>query len=306
MSHWVLLVLLLPFLWWLTVPLLVGYQLARTARRTARRVFPVLPAGRVEDPEVLRVQRLRTWVALAVTGVLLTVFGGWQEVPGDVLQQLVLAPWFLLLIAAVAVLLLLGVARPGMRRAMRTQLWPVGRSALCYLGAWTLVPLLFTAAGKGMGLLPSSADGLFGVLLWVSVMFVCWAPFWWVIFFLYFASGPALRHLQPVRPARGAARAGHHRPGLGVRLPRPVVGRSAAGPGAARGLRVPRWPGVGVGGGLVGDSPAAAAARGAVAGLAPRSCAFRPAGSVTAARMAPRLTSSSPSSTRRSVARCGP
>ncbi|MFJ9855401.1 hypothetical protein [Streptomyces sp. NPDC101150] len=32
------------------------------------------------------------------------------------------------------------------------------------------------------------------VLLWASVMFVCWAPFWWVIFFLCFASGPALRH----------------------------------------------------------------------------------------------------------------
>ncbi|MEV0118452.1 hypothetical protein AB0H77_35275 [Streptomyces sp. NPDC050844] len=28
----------------------------------------------------------------------------------------------------------------------------------------------------------------------MSVMFVCWAPFWWVIFFLCFATGPALRH----------------------------------------------------------------------------------------------------------------
>ncbi|MEU9992665.1 hypothetical protein AB0E10_38895 [Streptomyces sp. NPDC048045] len=69
-----------------------------------------------------------------------------------------------------------------------------GRSALWYFGAWALVPLLFTTAAKGMGLLPSSANGLFGLMLWVSVMFVCWAPFWWVVFFLCFASGPALRH----------------------------------------------------------------------------------------------------------------
>ncbi|MBF6053680.1 hypothetical protein GO002_17600 [Streptomyces eurocidicus] len=189
-----LLVLLLPFLWWLTVPLLVGYQLARTARRVARRVFPVRPAGHVEDPEVARVQRVRAWVALAMTGVLLAVFGGWQDVPGDVLQKLVFAPWLALLSAAVAVALLFWAARPETRRAMRTELWPAGRSALWYCGAWALVPLLFVAAAEGMGLLPSSANGLSGVLLWVSVMFVCWAPFWWVIFFLCFASGPALRH----------------------------------------------------------------------------------------------------------------
>ncbi|AJC54793.1 hypothetical protein [Streptomyces sp. 769] len=68
MSPWVLLVLLLPFLWWLTVPLLVGYQLARTARRMARRVFPVRPEGHVEDPEVLLVQRVRAWAALVMSG----------------------------------------------------------------------------------------------------------------------------------------------------------------------------------------------------------------------------------------------
>ncbi|MFI6056053.1 hypothetical protein ACIBCO_39040 [Streptomyces violascens] len=65
-----------------------------------------------------------------------------------------------------------------------------GRSALYYFGAWTLVPLLFMAAAEGMGLLQSGTN----VLLWMSVMFVCWAPFWSVIFFLFFASGPALRH----------------------------------------------------------------------------------------------------------------
>ncbi|WP_241268002.1 hypothetical protein [Streptomyces chrestomyceticus] len=190
----VLLVLLLPCLWWLTVPLIVSYQLARTARRTARRVFPVRPAGHVEDPEVSRVQRVRGWVALVISGALLTVFGGWQDVPGEVLQQLVFAPWLALLSAAAVVALLFWAARHGTRQTMRTQLWPAGRSALWYFGAWTLVPLLFTAAGKGMGLLPGSANGLSGLLLWASVMFVCWAPFWWVIFFLCFASGPALRH----------------------------------------------------------------------------------------------------------------
>ncbi|MCF3131734.1 hypothetical protein IPZ69_15445 [Streptomyces olivochromogenes] len=186
------LVLFLPCLWWLTVPLLVGYQLARSARRVARWVFPVRPVGHVEDPEVLRVQRVRAWVALAMSGVLVAVFGGWQdvaEVPEQFLQRLLFAPW-LALLSAVVVALLFWAARPGARRAMRTQLWPASRSALWYFGAWTLVPLLFTAAAEGMGLLPSGTN----VLLWVSVMFVCWAPLWWVIFFLCFASGPALRH----------------------------------------------------------------------------------------------------------------
>ncbi|CCK24723.1 putative membrane protein [Streptomyces davaonensis JCM 4913] len=35
--------------------------------------------------------------------------------------------------------------------------------------------LLFMAAAEG--LLPDSANGLFGLLLWVCLMFVCWAPF---------------------------------------------------------------------------------------------------------------------------------
>ncbi|MFD5506501.1 hypothetical protein ACFWIB_01810 [Streptomyces sp. NPDC127051] len=202
--------LVFPCLWWLTVPLLVGYQLARTARRTARRVFPVRPEGLVEDPEVLRVRRVRAWGALVISGLLLAVFGGWHDVwdvQRQVLEWLVFAPWLALLSAVVVVALLFWAARPGTRRAMRTKLWPAGRSALWYFGAWMLVPLLFTAAGKGMGLLPSSANGLSGVLLWVSVMFVCWAPFWWVIFFLCFATGPALRHafnlsaLHPALPA---------------------------------------------------------------------------------------------------------
>ncbi|WP_405593499.1 hypothetical protein [Streptomyces sp. NBC_01092] len=203
-SPWVLLVLVLPCLWWLTVPLMVGYQLARTARRLARRVFPVRSAGQVEDPAVFRVQRVRAWTALVMTGVLLAAYGGWQELPSELMQQLLFAPWLALLIAAVMVGLLFLVARNGTRRAMRTQLWPAGRSALLYFGAWMLVPVLFIAGGEGMDLLPSGANGLF---LWASVMFLCWAPFWWVIFFLCFASGPALRYafnlsaLHPALPA---------------------------------------------------------------------------------------------------------
>ncbi|MFG1670198.1 hypothetical protein [Streptomyces sp. Y7] len=192
-SPWVVLALFLPCLWWLTVPLLVGYQLARVARRWARRVFPARPAGRVEDPQVLRVQRVRAWLALAMSGLLLAVFGGWDdlaEAPGEFLQRALFAPWLALLSAVVVVALLFCTARPGTRRAMRAHLWPAGRSALCYFGAWTLVPLLFVAAADGMNLLPSGTH----VFVWASVMFVCWAPFWSVIFFLCFASGPALRY----------------------------------------------------------------------------------------------------------------
>ncbi|MDJ1134306.1 hypothetical protein [Streptomyces iconiensis] len=195
-----LLVLLLPCLWWLTVPLLAGYQLARPARRMARRIFPVHPAGHVEDTAVRRVQRVRAWVALGMSVVLLVGFGGWQDV-GDaqaqLLQRLVLAPWLALLSAAVVMAVFFCVARPGTRRAMRTRLRPAGRSALWYFGAWALVPLLFMAAAKGTALLPNSFIGKSGLLLMVVVMFVSfafWAPFWGVIFFLCFASAPALRH----------------------------------------------------------------------------------------------------------------
>ncbi|MGI5405434.1 hypothetical protein ACQEV9_01460 [Streptomyces chartreusis] len=185
----VLLVLAFPCFWCLTIPLLVGYQLARTARRMARRVFPVRPAGQVEDPEVSRARRIRAWTALVISVGMLAMFGGWQELPGELLQQLVFAPWLALLIAAVVVALLFGAARPGARLTMRTQLWPAGRSALLYFGACTLVPILFAAAGQVMGLVPSSANWL-GLI----VICVCWMPFWWVIFFLCFATGPALRH----------------------------------------------------------------------------------------------------------------
>ncbi|MFF3735683.1 hypothetical protein ACFYXM_36930 [Streptomyces sp. NPDC002476] len=194
------LVLLLPCLWWLTVPLLAGYQLARTARRMARRIFPGHPEGRIEDPEILRVQRVRAWTALTMSGVLLAVFGGWQDVSEaqqQFTQRLFLAPWVALLSAVVVVALLFWAARPAARRAMRTHLWPAARSALWYFAAWTLLPLLFMAAFKGMSLLPSNFTGLPGLLLLVSMMFVCfalWTPFWWVIYFLCFTSGPALRH----------------------------------------------------------------------------------------------------------------
>ncbi|MFJ9855402.1 hypothetical protein [Streptomyces sp. NPDC101150] len=102
----VVLVLVLPCLWWLTVPLLVGYQLARTARRMARRVFPLRPAGRVEDPVVSRVQRVRAWMALVISVGLLSAFGGWQDLPGQFLQQLLFAPWLALVSAVVVVALL--------------------------------------------------------------------------------------------------------------------------------------------------------------------------------------------------------
>ncbi|WP_315891452.1 hypothetical protein [Streptomyces sp. P9(2023)] len=194
---WVWLVLGFPCLWWLTVPLLVGYQLARTARRLAHRIFPVRPEGRIEDPEVLRVQRVRAWMALFMSGMLLAVFGGWEDVADAqrrLLQRLLFAPWLALLSAALVVALLFWTAGPRARRTMRTQLWPAGRSALWYFGAWMLVPLWFMAAVEGMNLLSNSPGGSPGLMVWALLMFVCWAPFWWLIFFLCFASGPALRH----------------------------------------------------------------------------------------------------------------
>ncbi|NLU70454.1 hypothetical protein HCC30_24825 [Streptomyces sp. HNM0574] len=191
--------LALPCLWWLTVPLVLGYQLARTARRSARRIFPLRPEGHAEDPEVLRVQRVRAWTALVMSGALLAVFGDRQDVQEAYLQtvyRMLLAPWSALLIAASVVALLYGTARPGARQTMRTHLWPAGRSALWYFGAWFLVPLAFWAAFEGMDLLPNEFHGPPGLLLLVltvALLFALWTPFWWGLFFLCFASGPALR-----------------------------------------------------------------------------------------------------------------
>ncbi|MEU3710215.1 hypothetical protein [Streptomyces catenulae] len=271
-SPGVLLVLLLPCLWWLTVPLAVIYQLARTARRVARRLFPSHPEGNIQDPEVIRVQRIRAWVALALSGALLAAFGDWHDV-ADAQQQfnqrLLLAPWLALPSAALVVALLFWVAGPEARRTMRTRLWPAGRSALWYFGAWILVPLLFMAAFQVMSLAPHRTEGLAQTLLLLIVLFALWTPFWWVVFFLVFASGPALRHAFNLSTLHAAL------PALVTSV---LVWVFAAvsltsgdlPPGPPRGLRPPRRPGVGDRGRLVGDPPPTPTARGAVARLTPR------------------------------------
>ncbi|WP_399091745.1 hypothetical protein ACGH2B_20655 [Streptomyces sp. BBFR2] len=205
-SPGVILALAVPCLWWLTVPLLIGYQMARTARLLARRIFPVRPEGVIEDREVLRVQRVRAWVAVVMSVALLAVFGGWKDMAdagSQVTQRMIFAPWVALPSAAVTVALLFWAAGSGARRTMRTKLWPACRSALWFFGAWVLVPLWAVMAFKAM----SVASGHLGPLTTPLLLFVCWTPFWWLIFFLGFASGPALRHafnlstLHPVLPA---------------------------------------------------------------------------------------------------------
>ncbi|MGW5676386.1 hypothetical protein ACWEV4_15140 [Streptomyces sp. NPDC003860] len=195
------LVLALPCLWCLTVPLVLGYASARTARRVARRIFPVHPEGHVEDAPLLRVQRVRAWVGLVMSVAVLAVFGDFEDVEEAQVQltlRLFLTPWGALLIAVVVVALLFWAARPGTRQDMRTNLWPAGRSALWYFGAWSLIPLFAVAAFQTMGwLAPNRFEGGSGLLLGVFLLFLffaLWTPFWWLVYFVGFSSGPALRH----------------------------------------------------------------------------------------------------------------
>ncbi|WP_240649148.1 hypothetical protein [Streptomyces sp. Z26] len=193
-GHRSVLVLLVPCLWWLTGVLVIAYQVARSARRIARRVFPTRPVGRIEDHTVLRVQRVRAWVALAMSGALLAAYGGASDAWRQLMQRLYLAPWLALASAVLVAAVLYGAARPGRRLLMRAHFRSAGLSILKYVGAWALLPLLFGAAFTGMDvLMPHSVTETTLPVVYVLAL-AYWSPFWWIVYFLCFASGPALRN----------------------------------------------------------------------------------------------------------------
>ncbi|MFF3258841.1 hypothetical protein ACFYWO_06645 [Streptomyces sp. NPDC002932] len=197
-------VLMVPCMWWLTVVLVVSYLVARNARRTARRVFPSRPAGRVEDRAVLKVQRVRAWVAVAMSGGLLAVYGGVSDAWDQFVQRLYLAPWLALASAVLVAAVLYWAARRERRLLMRAQFRGAGLPILGYVVAWVLVPVLFVVTLMTMdALLPHTITEVTLFLMYVPVL-ALWAPFWWTVYFVSFASGPAVRNgfsLSAAHPA---------------------------------------------------------------------------------------------------------
>ncbi|MGW0395942.1 hypothetical protein ACWDYJ_34805 [Streptomyces sp. NPDC003042] len=175
-------------LWPLLLPLL-AYPLARSARRQAHRTFPPHVYRRLLDPQVMRVQKIRAWAALAASLLILVVYGtesDLAEIQGQYMLRLALTPWLLLFTAPLVILVLLRLAPPAARPGMRARLRPAVRSALWYFAAFTAVPLLFA----GMVVVGESFQSYaFSPLITLLLL----APVLWMLFFVCFASTTLVR-----------------------------------------------------------------------------------------------------------------
>ncbi|MDX3645619.1 hypothetical protein P1P70_40805 [Streptomyces sp. MB09-02B] len=174
--------------WPMVVGLLVGYPLARSARRPARRIFPSRSRHRPLEDDVTRVQRRRAWTATVMSLLILAVYGRPEDVDQaqqQFMMRLTISPWLLLLSAPVVVAALFRWSSPGARRAMRAPLRTAGKSALWYVGAFTAVPLLGGAIYYSRVHLAPDRN------LWVPLALL--VPLLWVLLFIVFATGPAVR-----------------------------------------------------------------------------------------------------------------
>ncbi|RGD62697.1 hypothetical protein DR950_06700 [Kitasatospora xanthocidica] len=185
--------------WWALVPLLFClwpflvflalYPMARSARRLARRVFIVPGPRGITDEVVLRVQRIRGWLALGAALVVLLVYGtadDWDQLDDQFETRLTVTPLLVLVTAPVVVGVLFRLAGPATRPAMRAQVRPAVLMASQYLGACAAVPVLLWLAGQAQG----SVQGLFlGPLFNLLVLAL---PIW-VLMFVAFASPTVVR-----------------------------------------------------------------------------------------------------------------
>ncbi|MFJ3669119.1 hypothetical protein ACIPSE_21975 [Streptomyces sp. NPDC090106] len=186
--------LLLPCFWMVVYPLMITYVFARSARSRAHRVFPPRLRRRYDDPAVVRIQKARAWSALAMSGLLLAVYGKPEDI-GQAQEQftmrLFVTPVLLLLSTPVVIWLLYRWASSDLRTHMRRHVRAAVRSTLWFLGAVAAVGLTGWGA-IAFGQDPaaptpeSAAD-----LPWLSLAFI--APFLWLLCFLAFAVGPAVR-----------------------------------------------------------------------------------------------------------------
>ncbi|MGW6740035.1 hypothetical protein ACWGDX_04665 [Streptomyces sp. NPDC055025] len=180
--------------------LLLAYPVARSARRQARRKFSPYSHRRIQDPEMTRVQKARTWLALAASFLILVVYGSgedWAEIQEQYTLRLTITPWLLLLTAPVVIAVLFRLAPPAARPEMRARLRPAVRSVLWYFGAFTAVPLLFA----GVMLLDRTYQNVtVAPLITIALMY----PVLWVVFFVLFASPTVVRTVFGVSEVHAA------------------------------------------------------------------------------------------------------
>ncbi|MDX2784279.1 hypothetical protein PV379_44285, partial [Streptomyces caniscabiei] len=143
---------------------------------------------RPPDDDVTRVQRRRAWTATLMSLLILAVYGKPKDVDQaqqQFMMRLTVSPWLLLLSAPVVVAALFRWSSPNARRAMRAPLRTAGKSALWYVGAFTAVPLLGGAIYYTRTRLEQDMN------LWAPLALL--VPLLWVLLFIVFATGPAVR-----------------------------------------------------------------------------------------------------------------
>ncbi|MFE7133749.1 hypothetical protein ACFVIM_23125 [Streptomyces sp. NPDC057638] len=185
--------LLVPCTWYLVVPMMVCYVMARTARGRARRVFPPYGHRRITDPEVMRVQRIRAWTAGVSSILLLALYGGpgaFQEAQDQYWQRLLITPWLLLLTAPVVIAVVFRMASPEAKAAMRAPLRRAGRSAATYFGAVIALPPLTVGMVWALSEAENSVDSPF---LFAPLTLALLTPTLWLLCFVAFASAPAVQ-----------------------------------------------------------------------------------------------------------------
>lgn len=187
--------LLFPCHWLLTLCFVVFYPTARSAHGWARRLFPEPDHRRIEDPGMMRLQRVRAWAGVVASFVMLSAFGRAEDVAKAYFQlmtRLAVTPWLLLLSAPLVVAVLCRRASIEARADIRPRLRAAVRPALQYFGAFTLVPLLGMAAVAVVHHYVSTVDGL-TLVLYAYLLVLPLAPVLWLLVFVVFSSGPAIR-----------------------------------------------------------------------------------------------------------------
>lgn len=192
-SGCVWLVLLAPCTWSALLPLMACYSFARSARIRAHRLFPPHGHRAVDDRHVTRVQKVRALTAAVMSLLLLGMYGRPEDVAEaqeQYMMRLAVTPPLLLLSAPVVIAVLFRVASARTRSAMRVRVRAALRSAGWYVGAVTALPLL----GGAIVLLDrnqSSSSGASDATSWLILAAAL--PLVWLLFFVGFATGPAIR-----------------------------------------------------------------------------------------------------------------
>lgn len=181
--------LLVPCTWFVVPGLMVAYVFARSARVRAHRLFPPRAHRLHHDPQVTRLQKARALSAAAMTLALLVAYGkpeDFSEVEEQYVVRLMVTPPLLLLSAPVVIAVVYRWAPPHARPYMWQRVRAAGKAALWYVGAVTAIFLI----GGMFALLEQEGQSTTDVS-WLAVVLL--VPLYWLLFFLGFATGPAVR-----------------------------------------------------------------------------------------------------------------